>query len=261
MAAELKEVETNDAIIKASSESVSLYDKVKALIVKDQATYNIATDFYKAALEVEKQVHEAHDPVVDHWHELHSNACADRKKDLDKVVEAKKLAKSKAAAWQDEQERIRREAERKAQEEARRIAEEQARIAREAAEAERKRLAAIEEEERLRLAAEAEASGATQEQVTEILDAPMPIPEPEVFIPEPVIVPTVAPTYEKAAGFSVRWKYSVRVVNITELIKAAASNSYLAGYLQVNEGAVNALARSQKDAFRLPGCELRKERV
>lgn len=264
-AAELKDlteqIKEETAIMKVSRQAVGLCDQVTALIVCDQKSYTSATDLYKALIAMEKEIEETHKKVIENWYKKHKEAVADRDKDLKPVVAAKILVKSKAADYQDEQERIRREAERKAQEEARRIAEEQARIAREAAEAERKRLAAIEEEERLRLAAEAEASGATQEQVTEILDAPMPIPEPEVFIPEPVIVPTVAPTYEKAAGFSVRWKYSARVVNITELIKAASTNSYLAGYLQVNEGAVNALARSQKDAFRLPGCELRKERV
>lgn len=260
MAAELKQVEET-AIAKASQESITFYESAKTLIVKDQETYNMAVEGYKAGLTAEKYVHSIHDPVCNHFNKLWKGACDIRNRDLEKVEEGKRIYKSKAAAYQDEQERIRREAERKAQEEARRIAEEQARIAREAAEAERKRLAAIEEEERLRLAAEAEASGATQEQVTEILDAPMPIPEPEVFIPEPVIVPTVAPTYEKAAGFAVRWKYSAKFVDLTALIKAAAVNPYLAGYLQFNEGAINAMARAQKDAFKLPGCELRKERV
>jgi hypothetical protein len=261
-AAELHEVQEETAIAKVSHESMTIYDKAKVLIVSDQLTYNLATELYKAALDIEKQVHAAHDPVCEHWHKLHKQATTNRDADLSKVVEAKKLFKSKAAAWQDEQERIRREEERRLQEEARRKAEEEARIAREAAEAERKRLAAIEEEERLRLAAEAEAQGATQEQVTEILETPLAIPEPEpFFVQEPTPLPTVAPTYQKAAGFSVRMNYSAVVVDINELIRAAATNKHFAQYLIPNQSAINALAKATKDAFSLPGCALKKERV
>ncbi len=259
-AAELNHIEET-AITKVKQESISILDRVKALIVKDQGSYNLATDLYKAALAVEKAADEAHDPVIKHWFLKHRAACDDKKTDKDLATQAKILAKSKAAAWQDEQERIRLEAERKAQEEARRIAEEQERIAREAAEAERKRLAAIEEEQRLRLAAEAEASGATQEQVTEILETPLPIPEPEPYIPPAYVPPTVAPTYQKAAGFSVRWNYTAKVVSLHELIQAAAKNPYLETYLEVNEKEVNALARRQQDMFNLPGCTMHKERV
>ena len=157
-AAELKDQEET-AIIKVKQESLSILDRVKALVVKDQSSYNLATDLYKAALAVEKAADAAHDPVISHWFGLHRAATAAKKLDKDKATEAKVLAKSKAAAWQDEQERIRLEAERKAQEEARRIAAEQERIAREAHEAEMKLLRQKEEEERIRIAAEAEAQG------------------------------------------------------------------------------------------------------
>jgi len=250
------------AIALASQESATLYGRAMALVVTDQGTYNLAVEINKAAAAVEKAIHAAHDPVCEHWHQLHKQAVEARNADLNKVVEAKKESRRKAAKWQDEQERIRREAERKAQEEARRIAEEQASIAREAAEAERRRIEAEEEAERLRLAEDAEAGGATAEEVTEILATPL--YEAPVIVPEPVapvVMPTVAPTFQKAAGFAVRWNYRAEVVDLTALIRAAAANQALAVYLQPNEKVLNQIARAQKEAFRVPGCELKKERV
>lgn len=260
MAAELKQDEL--AIAKVSQESVSILDKVKALVVKDQESYNLATDLYKAALAVEKQADDAHDPVISHWHGLHKASVAAKKSDKDLATQAKVLAKSKAAAWQDEQERIRLAEERRLQEIARKQAEEEARIAREAAEAEAKRQREIEEAERLKLAEEAEKAGATQEQVSEILDKPLFEPEPiPEFVPVPVVMPTVAPTFQKASGFTVRYSYSAEVVNLRELIKAAIGNPYFEQFLQPNQTAINAQARNSKDAFNMPGCKIKKERV
>jgi len=260
MATELKQDE--QALAKVARESISILDQVKALVVKDQQSYNLATDLYKAALAVEKAADAAHDPVISHWHELHKSAVAAKKSDKDLATQAKVLAKSKAAAWQDEQERIRLEEERRLQEIARKQAEEEARIAREQAEAEAKRQREIEEAERIRLAEEAEKAGASQEQISEILDTPLSEPEPiPDFTPAPVVMPTVAPTFQKASGFSVRYSYSADVTDINALIKAAAQNPYLAQYLQPNQTAINALARASKDTFQLPGCKIRKERV
>lgn len=252
----------NQALAKVAQESVSILDRVKALIVKDQETYNLATDLYKAALAVEKAADEAHDPVISHWHGLHKAAVAAKKSDKDLATQAKTIAKQKAAAWQDEQERIRLEEERRLQEEARRKAEEEARIAREAAEAEAKRQREAEEAERIRLAEEAEKAGATADQITEILDKPLSEPEPiPDFTPAPVVMPTVAPTFQKASGFTVRYAYSAKFLNLSALIQAAAVNTHFAQYLEFNEKAINALARSSQDNFSLPGCALDKRRV
>lgn len=261
-AAELKVIEET-AIAKVSQDSVSIYAQVQTLEVVDQSTYNRMIGLHEASKEVIKAVKAIHDPLCDHLHKMHRSATAAREKDLGNAELAKKLSKSKADDWWMEQERIRLEAERKLQEEARRKAEEDARIAREAAEAERRRLAAQEEEERLRLAAEAEALGATQAQVDEILDTPLAIPEPEPFIPEPVVLPTVTPTAQKAAGFSARWNYSAKGVDIMAMIRAAAVTPYLAECLQWNQSVINAKARSMKDTFEanVPGCKLVKERV
>ncbi len=263
MATELiDQIKEEAAIAKVSVESVSLYDKVMALVVRDQASYDFATECYKMALAVEKAAHAAHDPVCNHWDKLHDKACEERKKDLDKVLAAKKLSKSKADTWALAQENIRLEKERKDQEEARRKHQEEERKARAEAERIRAESARIEEEARLALAAEAEQSGATAAQVNEILDTPVYVaPEPAPYVPPAYVPPTVAPTFQKAAGISSRTIYKGKVVNFHTLFVAAQSNPYLETYLQANEAEINALAGRTKEAFQLPGCILDKKRV
>lgn len=261
-AAELREMEEEAAIAAVSKESVSIYNQVWALQVVDQRTHDIMHGLYEASKAIEKAVHEAHDPVCEHWHKMHKQATAAREADLGKVTIAKKEAKRRVDAWETEQESLRLEAERKAQEEARRIAEERARIAREAAEAERRRIEAEEEAERLRLAEDAEASGATAEEVTEILTTPL--YEAPVIVPEPVapvVMPTVAPTFQKAAGFNVRTVYGAKVVDLTALIRAAAANPAFEMFLCANMPVINQVARKQKEAFRVPGCQLDPRRA
>jgi hypothetical protein len=250
----------NTAIEKVSQESISIYGQVQALAVVDQQSYNLMVDLHKAAKEIEKAVHAAHDPVCDHWNKMHKDSTAAREKDLGKAVEAKRLSKSKYDAWEMEQERIRQAEERRKQEEAQRAFDAAQKIIREAQEAERKRLAAIEEADRLKLAEEAEQLGATAEQVTEILDTPIYIPEPEPIEAPIYVAPVVAPKYEKTGGGG-RWNYSAKITNLAELVKAAAITPHFLQYLQVNEVAINALARASKDAFTLPGCSLDKRRV
>ncbi len=263
MATELiDQIKEETAIMKVSREAVSLCDRVTTLIVKDQATYDNATDIYKALVAMEKEIKETHEKVIRNWFEKHRAACADRDKDLKPVTAAKVIAKSKAATWADEQERIRQEAERKAREEAYRLHQEEEIKAR----AEAARIAAesarIEEEARLALAAEAEQSGATAAQVNEILDTPVYIaPEPAPYVPPAYVAPSVAPSFQKAAGFAPRWNYKGRLVNLHALVQAAQANPYLETYIEGNESEINALARRMEDAFQLPGCILDKKRV
>lgn len=254
-------LENPAAIAVVERESMSLYERVRTLAVQDQETYDLSVELYKTALALEKEVHRVHDPVCTHWDKIHADACALRKKDLDKTIEAKKLAKHKGDTWSMEQERIRQENERRIQEEARKKAEEEARILREAQEAERRRLAKQEEEERIRLAAEAEDYGATHEQVTEILETPIARIEPVPYIAPAEIKHVAPPTFNKAPGFSARWAYSGKQVNFHTLVKAAAENPYFMQFLQPNESAINAQARSAKDLFQLPGYTLEKRRV
>ena len=248
-------------IEQVETKALSVRDQARAIVVRDQLTHDSAAELYLGLSALEKEINSVHDPAISAAHAAHKAALAAKAKSADPVAEAKKIIKPKIMAWEQEQERIRQEAERKAREEAERQQRELERIAREAAEAERKRLAAIEEEERLRLAAEAEKMGATAEQVTEILDTLLPIPDVPVYEPPPYVPPVVAPTFAKTPGLTSRWNYSAEGIDIFQLCRAVAVDPRLACNVQFNQTAINSLARAQKEAFSLPGCRLLKTRV
>ena len=257
-----EQVELGTEIMRVSREAVSLCDQVKTLVVKDQLPYTAATALYTALVAMEKEINKTHDPVIAHWHEKHKEACAEKKRDADPVAVAKKLAKSKAIAYEEVQERIRQEAERRATEEAARKYAEEERISREAAEKALLEASRIEEEARLALAAQAEQLGATKEEGDEILETPVYVaPEPAPYIPAPFVAPTVARTYEKAAGFSSRWIYSAKVVDAEAMKRAALTNPMVMGYLMPNQKEIDALAGRSKDAFAFPGCILERRKV
>ena len=218
MAAEL-------AVVQVETKALSLRDQARAIIVKDQVAHDAATELYLGLSALEKEINAVHDPAISAAHAAHKAALAAKGKSADPVAEAKKIIKPKITAWEQEQERIRQELERKAREEA----------------------AKREEEARLALAVEAEKMEAPPEVVEQILATPLPTP-----------APVVAPTFQKTKGFTSRPNYSCSVVNLQELVKAAAANPNLLCYLQPNEVALGALARSMKDAFTLPGCKLIK---
>lgn len=257
-AAELRSVE----VVQVQTKALSLRDRAVSIIVKDQETHDVAAELYLGLTALEKEINAVHDPAISASHAAHKAALAAKAKSADPVAEAKKIIKPKIMDWEAEQERIRQELERKAREEAQRKADEEARIAREAAEAEARRIAAEDEAARLALAQQAEESGATAEQVNEILETPvLDVPEPAPYVAPQIVMPTVAPTYKKTAGFTSRTAYSAEVANLNELIKAAAGNPFFAQYLEVNQTAINNLARASKEAFSLPGCRLIKQRV
>jgi hypothetical protein len=258
-----KAVKTETALLAVQRQSATICQQVNALVVRDQTSYSQAVELYQALLKLEKEIKATHEPVIQNWYGKHKAAVADRDKDLVPVQSAKTLAKGKASTWQAEQDRIRAEAERQARIRAEAEAREAQRIAREAAEAEAKRLADLAEAERLRQAEEAEAAGASVEQITEILDAPIAAPKAEdVYVPpQETVIPTIARTYEKPKGFSTRVVYSANLINKMELIKAAAANPFFSQYLDWNESAINKLASASKEAFSLPGCSLSKRNV
>lgn len=66
----------------------------------------------------------------------------------------------------------------------------------------------------------------------------------------------IAEAEKPKATTSVRKLYSAEVVNLMDLVRAVALGTVSIEYLQVNQVAVNELARSFKEQFSLPGCKL-----
>lgn len=216
-------------------ESSSIDYSVKALTVREQAelaqivdqpTYDAAVAVFKGAHRLEQEIIAHHEPMKKAAWDAHRTVVQQEKQLLSPIQEGKQMLSQKIGTW---------DAQKKAEEEA-----------------ERRRL---ENEERKRaeeaLLAEAEAAqeaGASQEEVTAILEAPVATPR---------VAP--APSYTRAAGMRAPTYYSAELTSLAVLVKAAAADARLLPFLQANMTAVNAAARSQKEMFNVPGFRLKKE--
>jgi hypothetical protein len=170
-----------------------------------------------------------------YWEPLREAAFGSYKAILGKIkqgdeplAEAERLVKLELANWHTKQEGIRKERQREAQEKAE----------------------AEEREARLNAAVAAEQSGAALEDVMEIIDAPA-----------TAIAPTVAPTYNRAAGISTRETWECVVTDIKRLCLAVAKGQASVEYVLPNYTALNARARADKKTMNIPGCVARNKPV
>jgi hypothetical protein len=210
------------------SDSLTLVEKAQSILVVDQRTHDDAAELHIAIRELRKKVDEHYDPLIKQAFATHRAAIA-AKDTVDKPLEqAQRIIKPKVIAFEQDQERIRRELERTAQEEARRR----------------------EEEARLALAVQAEEMQAAPEVVEEILSRPM-----------PTIAPTVAPIYQKTKGFTSRENWSAEVTDIKALCRAVADRTASENLVMGNGPALNQMARAMKQSFNVPGCRVVKEVV
>lgn len=177
MATELTEVELQQ-------EAVTCLDRARALVVKDQASYDEAASGLLTIKEFLKRVDALCDPNIKRWHEGHKKAIAEKKALTDLPLQAETIYKRGIAAYIQEQERIRIEAQRKAEEEARRR----------------------EEEERLALAVQAEQAGADDDAIEQIVNTP-----------QPYTAPVVAQTYRPVSGISTRKTWKWRIVDESKI--------------------------------------------
>lgn len=195
--------------------------RAEAIVVMDQESYSAAAELLTDIVTLERQIVDHHAPVKAAAWNAHKAAVAAEKKLLEPLNQAKAIIKVRLVAWTQEQERIRLEAQRKAEEEARRL----------------------EEDERLRLAAEAEDAGAPEETVSEILESPA------VVVP----VPVVQPTFQRVAGVSTQQRWKAQVVDIKALCRAVADGKASPELVQANMVALNNMARAMKNTLAIPG--------
>lgn len=84
----------------------------------------------------------------------------------------------------------------------------------------------------------------------------------EEILNEPVTAPTFTPVAPpKIEGRSVRENYKAKVVDMLELVRWIAQHPEDINLVEPNMPALNALARSRKRAFKLPGCEVVVDQV
>jgi hypothetical protein len=200
--------------------ALSLVQRMAGLSISDQETYTIVAGLVEEGTACLRESGDFVEPVRVITYGLYQQAL-DLKKRLQERLEAElKLKKSDLLAWDRAQDVIR-------QENNRRLREEQ-----------EKR----EEEAKLRAAVNAEQSGMDEVSVNAILEQPSVTP-----------APVAAPTYQRVSNVQTRDNWCAEVTDFYALVKAVAKDKKLLPLLQANLPALNAQARSLKQALVLPG--------
>lgn len=220
---------------KVHADFAPILAEARGLKVVSQATADRAGDLMKACAGAVKFLKDG-DPAGGGWtgftkpkkaaDEAHDFICAAEKAAVGPYEEVKKLLGMGVYEW--------REAERK----------KAAELARQQEEAARK----AEEERQLADAIAAEQAGDKQT-AEEILAEP---------IAAPVFTPAAVP---KVSGISIPMNYKGACDDILALARHVIAHPEDKNLLLPNDSAINARAKSQKDAFKLPGCRLVKEPV
>jgi len=236
-----------------AGEVITLPERARAIVVRDQATYDLVAELGRTARSKESIILDFYKPRKAAAKAVHQQWCDDEKMFLDPITQTKRICAEKIAVWDTEQERIRAEAQRKAEEEMRRLREEQERLQRE----EQRRLEAearkAAEEERLKLALEFEQMGG-KEEADAILAEPIPEPVIEMApLPPPMAAPMVAPTYERATGVSGRANWKAEVFDIKALCRAVTDGKVPSHYVEPNLVVLNKIASGDKQLMNVPG--------
>lgn len=209
-----------ETAISGFDEAAAWPEEAKSYVITDQPSYQKAYAAIKTIkamrAEIEAKRKSMKDPVLLAGRRIDQNA-----KEADAPLKrALDILQPKCLAYEDEQERIRREEQRRLEEEARKRAEEEALAAAEAAQAE----------------------GADEKVVDAILDAP------------PQAAPVVAaPRFERPKGFSAPETWRAEVVNLMDLVRAVAAGQASVNLIQANQPALNQMARAQRDKLQVPG--------
>jgi hypothetical protein len=236
------------------AQAAAISQKIALIAITDQASFEAAVEDRAEIKRRLGKIEEVMGPICEAAHKTWKTAVAKREGLKAPFVEADRAYARAMGAYEQEQERKRREAEEAARRDReRREAEDRARAA-----AEQDRLRREEEDRRIAAAAAAEQRG-DNAAAEKILEQPLPTP---TVAPRPVFVP-VAPSAPKpvAAGVSFRDNWTAKVTDLMALVQAVAKGEQPITLLQVNQPALNGLARSLKGAMTVPGVEAVNERI
>lgn len=218
-----------DTIKDIQVRATPLPKKASELRVIDAESYQDAAEFTLDLRAMRKEIDATFNPIIQKAHEVHKEALAQKKKIMDPVETAQRIVDGKISEYHEAEKR--------------RVGEENERLRREAEE----RALREEEERRLAEAVRMEADG-NRAMAEALLDAPVIAPV--------VLAPTVASQAPKVDGLSIAILYSAEVENLMVLVQAVAHGRAPLGLLQVNQAALNGMARALKDAFSVPGCRV-----
>lgn len=217
--------DVKDTAVALRAEVVTWPDRARALTVTNQPEYEAAGELLGAIKGLRAKISATFDPIVDAANRTHKEALARKKEHETPLVEAEGIIKRMAGDYV-----ARVQAERAA---------EQRRL-----EAQARERA---EELRLQRALELEAAG-DKEEASAIIEEPIAVVRVQPSAPAP-----------KAAGLSAVERWSAIVKDKRALIAHVAAHPELGAFLDVNMPALNALARTQKEALSIPGVQAVKE--
>lgn len=203
--------------------ALTLPEQARAMIIRDQATYETASEKLLGVAELRKEIAAHWAPLKQAAHESHHRICTAEKTMLAPVEAAEAILKRGIGTYRMEQERLRLDAERIAREVAERAAAEALEASIEAAEAE----------------------GASPEEVRAIIEQP-----------RPASVVYVAPTVLHVKGVSMADSWKAQVTNLLELVKAVAEGRAPVNLVMPNETALGQIARATKGSMAIPGVRI-----
>jgi hypothetical protein len=213
---------TEPTLIDLEQQAISVRSAMAEIAIADQSTYNLAVEKRTAAVTWLKGAETFFDPSIADAHALHKKLLAQKKTVCEPVEMTIRTINRELLRFDEEQARIRREEQRRLEDESRRKA----------------------EEERLAQAEQMQAEGADEEVIDAVLEAP-------VQVTEMVIA---RPTYEKSKEVIYRDNYSGECFDLLALVKAIAKDKSLIGLVQVNQTALNQMAKALKETMSIPGC-------
>jgi hypothetical protein len=200
----------------------------RAMVITDQASYDAVVEMRQTLKTLRDAIEEARRERKKAKHEAWKAEVAAETAELAPVQEAERVLKALTFAWDAAQEALRRAKQAELEAEAKKKAEDEALAAAEAA----------------------QAAGAGAQEVEAILETPIVAP--------PVVAPKAYVAAPRMAG---RESWSGKVTDMQALIRFVAANPGFQNLLQINQTALNQLARSQKSMMKIPGVEARSERV
>lgn len=226
MATQTLEVVPNQEEIQNESTQYPMKARDLALSVKDDEGYRAAGEFLIAIKGFRKKVDDAFAPAVQKAHEAHKAIKALQNQAAAPLDEAERIIKPALAAYDQEQDRIRRE--------------EQDRLAAE----QKKRDDDARIAEAAKVAENGDLDGANA-----ILEAP----------PAPIVAPPPPPK-AAVAGISYRETWKAEVTDMRSLIAAVASGKASTTLLAINGPALNSMVRALRSELKIPGVRVWSEK-
>jgi hypothetical protein len=214
--------------------------------ISDGDTFTKAAAWLRdVVVPMKKRISDTFRPRINQAFELHKGLLADEKRFLSPVEGAERVVRGKLAAYEAEQDRLRREAAAAARREQERLEA----LERQRVETERQRLAKEAEDKRLTEAVQAEQRGDV-ETAERLISAPIETP---VVAPRPVFAPP--PTVQappKVEGLSFREEWDFEIENVDQLPR---------DYLKPDEVKIRSVVKAMKGQTKISGVRVFSKRV